>query len=723
MGACLSVPVQDDGSRAVVLKKEGQAMHVSETSISQSSSGKGNKCSEENLLNKKKMEKRIAVAAEAISCGSNIEITNVPKTSLARGLIEKAMEGNILFEDLSLGARHVIVNSMSAKIVKAGDEIIVQGDTEASTYYAIERGEFAVTISDEANTKNSKLVAKLGPGEGFGELALLYSSPRAATVTSVSSGKLWVMERRIYHAIKQSFWESLAIQRQQTMELVPMLSMLSPQHKSTVSEALNFVEYKAGEVICREGDIGDNFFVVQEGTVLVSIGGEVKSSLNAGEYFGERALLKCEPRAATVIADGYVACFSLNADIFNETLGPIENLWRFETLRRVPVLATLSEKQLNELAGCMEPLEYRAAETVFLEGELGRSFYVVEEGEFIISNNSNKELAKCHKGHCFGELALLHDQPRAATVTASIDSRVLFCSKESFERHLGSLSEIRNLWRFETLRKVPLFSDLTQEQKLALANAFETVTFASHEIVVKKGESGDTFYILEKGECIAIDDNGKELCCLGPGAYFGERALIKREPRAATVRTSTDSCLLSLSHANFEKLLGPILHLLQQKAAAYDATLRAERIQDPIGLKDLNKIAVLGSGAFGNVSLVEYKNRHYALKTLSKGHIVKSCLSSHVKREKNIQMELSSPFLVSLQSSFQDSAHLYLVLEFVQGGDFFSYLRSRNKTIPEHEAKFYAACVILGLEYMHDREVAWRYDSQSIHFLTHFVLP
>ena len=119
-------------------------------------------------------------------------------------------------------------------------------------------------------------------------------------------------------------------------------------------------------------------------------------------------------------------------------------------------------------------------------------------------------------------------------------------------------------------------------------------------------------------------------------------------------------------------------------------------------------MAVLGAGAFGRVTLVKYEGRCYALKALSKGHIISSGLSDHIKREKSLQAEFASPFLVTLVAHFKDERCLYMVLELVQGGEFFAHLQARESALSEDEARFYAACVVLGLEYMHDRGVAWR---------------
>ena len=656
----------------------------------------------EKAVRQRQMQKRIAVAAEAITSSSYITIPNITKTRAAIQLIQRAMAGNLLFQGLSLGARQAIINSMSSQTVSADEIIIEQGNTEATRYYVVDRGSFEVLIDE-------KPVHTCTPGTGFGELALLYSAPRAATVRARELGRLWVMERAVYAAIKHSETQEVRKQKRAVVDRVDMLTQLAPEHKSAVAEALELVEFEYGEVICRQGDTGDRFFTIKEGTVSVAKDGKEVAKLSEGAYFGEKALIKDEPRAASVIAEGYVVCFALSRQAFNDLLGPIEEMLRYEEQRKVPILANLNEKQLFDLARTVVPVEFESGQVLFRQGDPGDSFYVVQEGLLSVTDSSGNELARCGKGQCFGELALLRSEPRAATVTAVHPSRALACTKEVFDAQLGSLYEIRNMWRYEALSKVPLLSGLSQQQRLQLSGAFTMREFKAGETVVNKGEPGDAFFVVEKGTCAVYADENKEVNRLGPASYFGERALLRNEPRAATVRAATNSSLLRLDRDAFERLLGDIKEALNKNTAAYDATLTTQKITTKdLKATDFQHVAVLGAGAFGRVSLVKYNGRCYALKALAKGHVVQSGLTAHIKREKALQLEFVSPFLVSLVAAFQDDHSLYMVLELVQGGEFFAYLQGQERALSEAEARFYAGCVVLGLEYLHDRGVAWR---------------
>lgn len=90
-----------------------------------------------------------------------------------------------------------------------------------------------------------------------------------------------------------------------------------------------------------------------------------------------------------------------------------------------------------------------------------------------------------------------------------------------------------------------------------------------------------------------------------------------------------------------------------------------------------------------------------------------ACHQEHVKREKQIMAECDCPFMVNLVTSFKDGSHLYMLMECVMGGELFTYLQSRSGPLKEDHARFYAASVVCGLEYMQERNLMWRYSHSS----------
>ncbi|KAJ1335125.1 protein kinase A [Microdochium nivale] len=126
-------------------------------------------------------------------------------------------------------------------------------------------------------------------------------------------------------------------------------------------------------------------------------------------------------------------------------------------------------------------------------------------------------------------------------------------------------------------------------------------------------------------------------------------------------------------------------------------------------LGDFDMLRTLGTGSFGRVHLVQSKHnsRFYAVKVLKKAKIVKMKQVEHTNDERRMLSEVKHTFLITLWGTFQDSKNLYMVMDFVEGGELFSLLRKSGR-FPNPVAKFYAAEVTLALEYLHSKHIIYR---------------
>ncbi|CAO3627726.1 unnamed protein product [Cunninghamella echinulata] len=117
----------------------------------------------------------------------------------------------------------------------------------------------------------------------------------------------------------------------------------------------------------------------------------------------------------------------------------------------------------------------------------------------------------------------------------------------------------------------------------------------------------------------------------------------------------------------------------------------------------------LGTGAIGRVHLAESKfnKKHYAIKTLNKHEVVQKNQVDHTNNEFTILRDIAHPFLVTLWDAFQNDTHLFMVLDYEPGGELFTLLRKQKK-FTEEATRFYAAEVILALEYLHENEIIYR---------------
>ncbi|KAK3379565.1 kinase-like domain-containing protein [Lasiosphaeria ovina] len=154
----------------------------------------------------------------------------------------------------------------------------------------------------------------------------------------------------------------------------------------------------------------------------------------------------------------------------------------------------------------------------------------------------------------------------------------------------------------------------------------------------------------------------------------------------------------------------------QQQQQQQGAQAQAPATQDQIrvtkgkySLADFEILRTLGTGSFGRVHLVQsrHNSRFYAVKVLKKAQVVKMKQVEHTNDERRMLGEVKHPFLITLWGTFQDARNLYMVMDFVEGGELFSLLRKSGR-FPNPVAKFYAAEVTLALEYLHSRNIIYR---------------
>ena len=491
------------------------------------------------------------------------------------------------------------------------------------------------------------------------------------------------------------------------------------EQKSLLYEAMVLEEFREGDYIIRQGDVGKVFYMIDEGMVEVLVDGEVVTSLSKGSYFGERALIRDDVRSADVRSSTCTACFTITREVFNRLFSSLEHAWVYSVLRNVSVLSALTDEQMLQVSKAMEPVHVAQGQTIFNIGDVGDAFYIIEKGTCRLLESSGQVLAECTQGQCFGEKALLTDAPRAASAVAWTDVSLLRCSRDTFEEHFGSLKTLMTIWKVKALGKVPLLQHVGRNDLDDMCDKLQEEMFKEGELICKEGDVGNSFYIIQSGTCSVIKAQGsiyKEIARLEPGQYFGERALLRDDPRTATIKATSPVELLVLKRRDFFEAVKDFHQELTMKIGKIDAQDSGHNTLPPkLSTGDLKILKTLGHGAFGKVYLVRcrHNNIKYALKCIKKEKVIASKLTEHVVREKQVMEHLQSPFLVSLAASFQDRRHLYMLMRLAEGGELFDYLSTRVNPLSENEAKFYAGCVVMGLEYLHERGVSWRYVSDT----------
>jgi len=257
----------------------------------------------------------------------------------------------------------------------------------------------------------------------------------------------------------------LAIGRDERAQLIRSIILfhdLSDQEVRALASRLTVQRLDAGEVIFRQGDLGEKFYIVQAGGVeLVAeqpgMGRRVLARLGKGAYFGEMALLEGRPRAATARATEETQLLALGKAHFDEFVDRheaaaekiAETANGIRALRQIPLFSELDDHQIAAILTRLSPERFSKDAIIIRQGDLGDKFYVVREGEVRVSrqdNGSARVVATLGKGEYFGEIALLQNVPRTATVTASTDVQLWSLGAKDFLALVGaSATALRNL--------------------------------------------------------------------------------------------------------------------------------------------------------------------------------------------------------------------------------------------------------------------------------------
>jgi len=248
---------------------------------------------------------------------------NFPKTPEQTERLSSTLMKSFLFSELDKPDMELVLSAMKEQIFSAGTKVINEGD-DGDYLFVIEKG----SLDCVKNINGADTVVKVvSVGDVFGELALLYNCPRAANVLAKDDCVCWQLDRETFNAIVKD----AAVRRREKydafLKSVTLISSLEAYERSQISDALKAEVRQAGERIITQGEPGDKFYIIEEGTLYATKDGNRVMDYKAGDYFGELALLKNQPRAASVIVESSSAkVLSMSRLSFTKMLGPLTDM-------------------------------------------------------------------------------------------------------------------------------------------------------------------------------------------------------------------------------------------------------------------------------------------------------------------------------------------------------------------------------------------------------------
>lgn len=193
-------------------------------------------------------------------------------------------------------------------------------------------------------------------------------------------------------------------------------------------------------------------------------------------------------------------------------------------------------------------------EIVFEQGKPGNNFYVVASGKLEVIIN-NKQVGILKPGESFGEMALIHDTLRTATIRTVEKSSLWGVDRATFRKTLELLESANYQENKQFIDTIPMFETLTVNQKEALVHSFSTQYYNPGTKIINEGDPGELLYIVKEGNVLCTRED-IEIRRMGRGCFFGEQALIHNEMRTATVTAIDNVKTISISGAKLTKVLG-----------------------------------------------------------------------------------------------------------------------------------------------------------------------
>ncbi|XP_009473045.1 PREDICTED: cGMP-dependent protein kinase 2 isoform X1 [Nipponia nippon] len=414
-----------------------------------------------------------------------------------------------------------------------------------------------------------------------------------------------------------------------------------------------------------------------------------------------------------------------------------------DALNKNQFLKRLEPHQIRDMVECMYERTFQQGSYVIRQGEPGNHIFVLKEGSLEVFQQ-NKLLSSIPVWTAFGELAILYNCTRTASVKAITNVKTWALDREVFQNIMRVTAQTRQEQYRNFLRSVSLLKNLPEDKLTKIMDCLEVEYYDKGDYVIREGEEGNTFFIIAKGKVIVTQSTADHLQPqliknLHKGDYFGEKALISDDVRSANVIADEYNveCLV-IDRETFNQTVGTYEELQtylegyvanlawadekrHAKGRSFCGQLTKEVSLEMIELKEkvaqfppspfqnLEVVTTLGVGGFGRVELVKVKNENmtFAMKCIKKKHIVDTKQQEHIYSEKKILEQICSPFIVKLYRTFKDSKYVYMLLEACLGGELWSLLRDRG-SFDEATTKFCVGCVTEAFDYLHHIGIIYR---------------
>ncbi len=234
-----------------------------------------------------------------------------------------------------------------------------------------------------------------------------------------------------------------------------------------------------------------------------------------------------------------------------------------QTLAEVPFFAPLPQETLGIIAADSKLMRLSPHSFAVNQDTIGDQFFIIKKGKMAVlrqyESGREEQVAALSSGDTFGEMALLMNSPRTASVKALTSVDLISITRSAFEKAVvasGMKREDVTVWLrlSQQLRHSPLFAEMSANEVAYFLKRSQRLPVGPGDVLIQEGDVGNFFYIILSGK-FEVHRKGEKIGTLTTGDFVGEIALLAPTPRTATVTAVTHSQVLELSrHAFFETL-------------------------------------------------------------------------------------------------------------------------------------------------------------------------
>ena len=614
-------------------------------------------------------------------------------------LIDECLISHCFLRALEKQARQEIIKEMSLYFVKSNVEIFKQGDP-AGCFYILRSGSCDVIINGE----KKEILQK---GNYFGDTAILYGTNRECTIKTSTDCYVWIMEKKNFKKVIEHILHITYEDNNTNMGKLALFSIASHDQRIKLANNIYRETHLENKCIFDKGNIANCIYILKDGSIALKKDGKLINTLTKGECFGTleaigntNRITDATPKEKTHLLTLPISCLkSLYGDNYRSVLALSLIKSAFANNSN---LKKLNLKFLDEIFNLISFKYYEKETEIIKSGEPKNALIVVPiEGE-LIESGSSKTI--CPRNNVlFGKEIYDEDTSKTQSSIKCKPYSLLAILKSSdlkqhFKCSLKMLGEKSSF--IEQLKKVNLFKNFTNAKLENLSKKIKIEKVPNGKNVITQGEEGTRFYIVKKG-LVDIFVKDKYIRTMNENEYLGERALFFKEPRSATAKAHGDVEVYYLEKDAFETVIEKNLKdYLKDRLYLQDNTVQ---------INDLIYYMKLGSGSYGNVSLVKSsKNKFfYAIKNISCKQILYSQLHANLELERSILVKIDHPFIVKLVKTMKDKNYVYFLMDYIKGKELFDVIRDIG-LLNKFQTQFYGASIMLAVQYLHERKFIYR---------------